>query len=551
MQAYLPHDLGLRLERAEAGFQGELSLKQAGAAGLQLDAAGDVLLSDLMLQSMARPGAAVGAGAGDESDRELLSWQSFALNGVSVAVRPGSLPKVVVREATLSDFFARLILTEQGQFNLRDVAPARPNAVAAAGAASAPTAATATAERVALPLDLDLGGLRLAGGRVDFSDRFVKPNYSAALTDLNGSLGAYRTGSGEPATLQLSGRVAGTGLLEIGGRLKPYAVPRELDITAKASDIELAPLSTYAGKYAGYAIERGKLSVEVHYKIEPDGKLEASHQLVLNQLTFGERVESPTATKLPVRLAVALLKDRNGVIDIDLPVSGTLNDPQFSLGPLIWKVIVNLLAKAVTAPFALLSRGGGPDISVVAFQPGTAQPAEAGNAALDKVAKALADRPALKMTVTGEADPAAEHDAFQRATVEQRLLQEQRREQLRAAGAASAPVASTSLAADERARLVKEVYRATDLPDKPRNIVGLKADIPPDEMEALLRQHVSVSPEAMRQLALQRGLAVRDALIAKGLPSERLFLGEPKLRVGGTPNDAAWTPQVKLTLDTQ
>ena len=567
VQAYAPHPLGVRIDRAEAGFQGDVSLRQVDATGVQLDATGDVLLSDLRLLSIARPGSPKMS----PEDRELLSWQSFAINGLAVAVRPGAVPKVAVRDATLSDFFARLVLTEEGELNLRDVAPPRPAAAAsAAGAASAPAspsapvpvavaAAPASAASgparvpfggTSLPVDLDLGGLRLVNGRVDFSDRFVKPNYSAALTDLNGNVGAFRSGVGEAASLRLTGRVAGTGLLEIDGRLKPNAVPRELDVTAKATDIELAPLSPYAGKYAGYAIERGKLSVEVRYKIDPDGKLDASHQVVLNQLTFGERVESPTATKLPVLFAVSLLKDRNGVIDINLPVSGTLNDPEFSLGPIIWKVILNLLGKIVTAPFSLLAGGGGPDLSAVAFDPGTAQPAASAAATFDKVAKALTDRPALKMTVVGEADPDAEREAYQRATVEQKIVDEQRRERLRASGAASAPeatAADTPLAPDERARLVKAVYRETDLPDKPRNMIGLKADIPPDEMEALLRSNVKASPEAMRALALQRGLAVRDALIAKGLASDRLFLGEPKLHVGGTD----WSPQVKLTLDTK
>ena len=337
VQSYVPHDLGVRLRRADAGFQGELSMQQAGTSGMRVDASGDILLADLVLDSR-RNDAASGTPAGDP---QLLSWQSFAINGVNVALRPGEVPKIAIRDAMLSDFFARLVLTEEGRLNLRDVAPSgEPGAASnAADAASAPVAAApaASAPTVArpLPVELDLGGLRLANGRVDYSDRFVKPNFSAALTELNGSLGAFRTGSGDPATLQLSGRVAGTGLLEISGKLKPGSVPRELDISARATDLELAPLSTYAGKYAGYAIERGKLSVAVHYKIDPDGKLDANHQVILNQLTFGERVESPTATKLPVLFAVSLLKDRNGVIDIDLPVSGTLNDPQFSVGPMI------------------------------------------------------------------------------------------------------------------------------------------------------------------------------------------------------------------------
>ena len=546
VQAYVPHELGLRLKRLDAGFQGELALQQADAGELRVDASGDLLLADLRLDEH-HDASDAGVAVGDE---EILSWQSFALKGLSVSLRPGALPKLSIRDATLSDFFARLILTEQGRLNLRDATSKRHASAAVAAAPAASAVATDSPAATRLPLDLELGGLRLTGGRVDYSDRFVKPNFSAALTELNGSVGAFRTGSGEPATLQVSGRVAGTGLLEIGGRLNPGAVPRELDIQAKATDLELAPLSAYAGKYAGYAIERGKMSVAVHYKIERDGKLEASHQLILNQLTFGERVESPTATKLPVLLAVSLLKDRNGVIDINLPVSGTLNDPQFSLGPLIWKVIVNLFAKMLTAPFALLAGGGGPDMSLVGFQPGTSLPSDSGRAALDKVATALADRPALKLTVTGEADADAEREAFQRASVEQRLVQELRREQLRASGAASAPGSAAGLAEADRARVVKAVYRQTDLPDKPRNLIGMQADLPVAEMEALLRKNVNVSPEVMRELALQRGLAVRDALAAKGLPNDRLFLGEPKLRAGGS-GDAAWTPQVKLSLDSR
>ncbi|HJW11959.1 MAG TPA: DUF748 domain-containing protein, partial [Albitalea sp.] len=324
----------------------------------------------------------------------------------------------------------------------------------------------------------------------------------------------------------------------------PTVKPLALDIKARATDLELAPLSPYAGKYAGYAIERGKLSLDVAYKIDVDGKLEASNQLVLNQLTFGERIESPSATKLPVLFAVALLKDRNGVIDINLPISGSLNDPKFSVGGIIFKLIVNLIAKALTAPFALLAGGGGQDLSLVEFNPGSAVIAEAGASAIDKVAKALTDRPALQMTVTGTADPQSEREAVQREAIDARLVAERRREGLRAGAAASAPV---TLAPDERARLLKALYKQTDLPDKPRNAIGFAKDIPGPEMEALLRKHVPVTEETMRELALQRGLAVRDALIAKGLPSERLFVAAPKLRAAGE-GEAAWTPRVQLAL---
>ncbi|MEO7338754.1 MAG: hypothetical protein ABIV63_19450, partial [Caldimonas sp.] len=230
------------------------------------------------------------------------------------------------------------------------------------------------------------------------------------------------------------------------------------------------------------------------------------------------------------------------------------NDPQFSVGGLIVRVIVNLLTKALTAPFALLSGAGGPDISAVDFQPGTAVMTPGGVSAIDKVAKALTDRPALKMTVTGAADPVAEHDAFQQAALDARLRTEARRESLRG-GTAAAPASAASgaagapapLAAEERKRLLEQLYKNTDLPNKPKNPLGFARSVPDAEMETLLKSRITVTPEAARELALQRGIAVRDALIAKGLGNERLFLAAPKLRAPGE-GDAAWTPRVQLSL---
>ena len=167
------------------------------------------------------------------------------------------------------------------------------------------------------------------------------------------------------ADIELRGRVEGTATLDINGKVNPLATPLALDLQAKVRDLELPPLSPYAIKYAGYGIERGKLSVDLAYVVKPSGQLTASNKIVLNQLAFGDKVEGSTAN-LPVKLAVALLADQHGVIDLDLPVSGSINDPEFSLGGLIWKVITNLIVKAVTAPFHLLASafGGGGERAV-------------------------------------------------------------------------------------------------------------------------------------------------------------------------------------------
>ncbi len=545
-EPYFADRVPLALLRAEAGWQGDVDVRQS-AAGWAVTASGDARLADVRVH--VRGDAA--AGAGDE----LLSWQSLTLDGLRFAMAPQATPQLEIGAAALNDFFARLVVTEQGRLNLSSVAAAEaaasaPDPAASAAAPAAPASAASAAEPAGPPLAIAVGGVKLSNGRIDFNDRFVRPNYSANLTELNGTLGAFRSGSSEMAALELRGRAAGTALLDIRGSLNPTAQPLALDLQAKATDLELAPLSPYAGKYAGYAIERGKLSVELAYKIAPDGRLEARNQVILNQLTFGDKVDSPDATKLPVLLAVALLKDRNGVIDINLPVSGSINDPQFSVFGIVLKVIGNLLVKALTAPFALLAGGGSDDLSLVEFRPGTALPTDAGRAALDKVAKALADRGALKMTVTGTADPAAEREAFQQAALDARLLAERRRELLRAGASSADADAVVSLDEAVRARVLKEVYRATDLPDKPRNPLGFARDIPGPEMEALLKRRIPVGTDAMRELALQRGLAVRDALLAQGLPGERLFLAAPKLRGEGDA-EPGWTPRVQLTLSTR
>jgi uncharacterized protein involved in outer membrane biogenesis len=544
-EPYFADRIPLALLRAEAAWQGDVDVRQS-QAGWTVRVEGDARLAEVRVHTRAE----AAAGGGDE----LLRWESLTAGGLRLAMAPQATPQLEIREAALNDFFARLVVTEQGRLNLTtaaaaDAAASAP-AAAPASSASAPATSASASAAGGLPLAISVGGVKLANGHIDFSDRYIRPNYSADLTELNGSLGAFRSGSHEMAALELRGRAAGTALLDIRGSLNPTADPLALDIQARATDLELAPLSPYAGKYAGYAIERGKLTMDVAYRIAPDGKLDARNQIILNQLTFGDKVDSPDATKLPVLLAVALLKDRHGVIDINLPISGSINDPQFSVFGIVLKVIGNLLVKALTAPFTLLAGGGGEDLSLVEFKPGTAELTDAGRASLDKVAKALAEREALKMTVTGTSDPAAERAAFQQATLEARLLAEHRRELLRGGASAAQADALRSLDAETRARVLKAVYRATDLPDKPRNALGFARDIPPAEMEARLMASLPVSAEAMRELALRRGLAVRDTLLAKGLPGERLFLAAPKLREAGE-GDAAWTPRVQLSLSTR
>jgi len=274
----------------------------------------------------------------------------------------------------------------------------------------------------------------------------------------------------------------------------------------------------------------------------PDGRLTATNKLVLNQLSFGDKVEGSTAS-LPVKLAVALLADRNGVIDLDLPISGSLNDPQFSLGPIIVKVIINVIVKAITAPFSLLASalgGGGEELSTVSFKAGSAQLAPEARAGLDKVAKALADRPALKLTVVGTSSMEAEREGFKRERLDELVRAEKRRSTVKEGGTTGAEV---NISAAEYPALLKEVYKRADMP-KPRNLIGLAKELPVPEMENLLLADIKVSDDAMRELAVQRGVAVKDYLATRNLSPDRLFLGAAK----AVPPEAKWTPRAELNL---
>ncbi|WP_431257712.1 DUF748 domain-containing protein [Roseateles chitinivorans] len=585
---YLDPSIGIHLQRAEGSMRGGFEFT-ATPKGPSVRAGGELVISDLRLrQARLQDGRR-------RSAEELLSWQGLKLGGLRVALAPGGAPDVKIQQAVLDEFYARLIINEQGRLNLRDLNQTEQGqavpAVANTPAASAPVAATvaratsapepAASAAGAPPLRISIAETRVNGGKVDFNDRFIKPNYSANLSELTGTLGAFSAGSAAMAPLQLKGKVEGTGLLDISGQLNPSGAPLALDITASATDIELAPLSPYAGKYAGYAIERGKLSTRVHYQIEPGGRLEADNKIVLNQLTFGERIDSPTATRLPVKLAVALLKDSDGVIDVNLPVSGSLNDPEFSVGSLVVKLIVNLLTKALTAPFSLLSGGGGgAEMSQLEFKPGTAALQPEAAKKLEPLTKVLADKPALQLSITGWVDPEGERRAAQGARLEDAMIAERRRELRRASvtqavnapnvaltgasGASGASAASAGADAGlapvvlddaQRARLLKVVYDNAKLPNKPRNFIGLSKEIPAAQMRELLMDSYTVTDEQLRELALQRAVAVRDALLERGVPNARMFLASPKLHAKdderGADKDKAWAPRVDLALSAQ
>jgi len=522
LQPYVTDRVNLLLTRASLSGKGALQLDQGGDGELRGGFKGDASLGNLVTVDK-------------QSGSDFLRWKSLYFGGVDVRLQPFAL---AVEQVALSDFFARIIIDPSGRINLQDIVrshagerkslteehkrAAAPAAATTPAASPAPPAATVAAAAAVKAPPIRIGKLTLQGGRVRFTDNFIKPNYTANLMDLAGVVSGLSSDPASSATVDLRGQV-NSAPLTVAGHINPLKGDLTMDLQAKVRDMELAPLSPYSGRYVGYGIEKGKLSFDVAYKLD-NRKLTAENRLILDQLTFGEKVDSPNATSLPVHLAVALLRDRNGVIDINLPIAGSLDDPQFSMGGIIVKVIVNLIAKAVTAPFALLGSlfGGGAELSYLEFDPGHAAIPAAGEAKLKSLAKALTERPGLKLEITAHTGADAEIDGMKRAAIE-RKVRALKLKNLVARGE-SAPEGGVVVKPEEYPALLARVYKDEKFP-KPRNVIGLQKELPVVEMEKLMIANTEIDSDDLVALGNRRAQAVKEWLLKNGqVAGERVYI---------------------------
>ncbi len=505
-QRYIDDKVHFAIVSGALSAKGALSLDLPPGGPLKASYRGDLGITDF-------------ASIDKRSTQDLLKWKVLSLAALDFELEP---MRVSLDEISLSDYYARIILSPEGRLNLQDLVVA---------SESPPAPAPAGTEK-SLPPNVRIGKIALAGGNVNFSDFFIKPNYSADLAGVGGTVTEMTPD--KAGEVDLRGKLDNAAPVEILGRVNPLGANLFLDMKAAATDIELPPLSAYSVKYAGYNIQRGKLSLKVKYLIE-NRKLSAENQIYLDQLTFGERVESPTATKLPLTLAIALLKDRKGVIDINLPISGSLDDPQFSLGGVIVKVVVNLIVKAVTAPFALLGSlfgGGGEELAYVEFAPGSAALAAAEAPKLKKLATALTERPGLKLDIAGRAAPDADREGLRHAAIDAKV-RAQKFNDLRRAGDAPASVAAVKVEPAEYEKYLRRAYGEEKFA-KPRNMIGLAKDLPVPEMEKLMLEHTQVADDELRMLANERAQSAKEWLITQGkVPAERVFVVAPKLTAEG------------------
>ncbi len=462
---------------------------------------------------------------------EFLTFASLRFGGVEVGYNPTS---VAIRDISLTDFYSRIIVHPDGTLNVQGIAAkegaGRDNVALKPAPAAAPANAASTdnaSQASGIPVRIDT--VTLQGGKVNFSDHYIKPNYSASLVEIGGRVSGLSSEENRLADIDLRGKLENSAPLEISGKINPLAKDLFLDLKVDFSDMDLSPLSPYAGRYAGYGIEKGKLTMNLKYRIEKR-KLESENKVFLDQFTFGEAVDSPDATKLPVRLAVALLKNRNGEIRLDLPVTGSIDDPKFSIWGVVWKIIGNLLVKAATSPFALLGAvfgGGGEQLSYLEFDPGRFDIPASEEGKLVNLEKVLRDRPGLKLEIEGHVDVEKDREGM-RQRIFRRKIAAQKLADLVKTGRPAPALDNVRVDAAEYAKYLTRAYKAEKFP-KPRNFIGMAKDLPVPEMEKLMLTHIRLTDDDLRRLAVKRASRVRDRLVASGkVEPERIFLVEPK-----------------------
>ncbi len=452
--------------------------------------------------------------------RDLVKWRRVGVEGIRL--QSGFDGRGTLRIASIDAEapYLDLVIGPDGRTNVADVLAqgAAAPASAAASPLPSPPARPAPASRL---LAVTIDRVRIRDGSANFADLSVTPNFGTGIQTLSGTVTGLSSAPDSRAKVALAGQVDRYAPVSIDGEINYLAARSYTDLKVVFRNMELTTLNPYSGKFAGYRIARGKLSAEFAYRVA-DRKLDARHKILLTQLQLGERVESPDAVGLPLKLAIALLKDRNGNIDLDLPVSGSLDDPQFRVGPIVWKMFVNLLGKVATAPFALLGSlfGSGEESRFVEFAPGSADLDAAMRERLAGVRQALVDRPELRLELPLATDAARDGEVLRDRAWQRELgeiappaLRADRGRYLKllttryaAGGADPAPLLASLEAADRDA--LRELSIAT--------------------LEARLRAAVPITAADLETLARARATAVQDALLQSGeIDPVRVFITQP------------------------
>lgn len=463
-------------------------------------------------------------------EEDLLKWESLQFDEIDGHLKPFRLN---IRQVALNDIYSRIVVRKDGTLNLQNLVEEKePLAQAVPPPVMAATQTSITVEQKAAPAtitqtqrQISVGSVTIQNGTLSFTDKHLPQTYSSTFFNLGGRVSGLSSEEAKFADVDLRGNLENHSPMQITGRLNPLREDLFVDLKISFRDIDLSPITPYSGTYLGYSVDKGKLFLDLKYLIEKK-QLSSENKIFIDQFTFGDKVDSDKATTLPVRLAVALLKDRKGEIHLDLPVTGRTDDPKFSIWGLVGQVFKNLLVKAATSPFALLSSvmGSGEDFSVIHFAAGSSTLPAEGERKLLQIANALADRPGLKMEINGFVDKTKDPEGYRQELLSRKLRNEKFLHLVKERQAKTGDSAETvQVLEEEYSELLKAVYKKERFP-KPRNAVGLIKDLPDEEMKKLIIANSVVGENELLSLARERTAAVMHYMVTKGgLPPERLF----------------------------
>ena len=449
-------------------------------------------------------------------ERDFVRWKQVRVGGLDY--RHGE--SLAIERVELDQPYARFVINENLTTNVSELIVPQP---------TTPNEGKTDAGK---PLAIRVGGVAINDGSANFADFSLTPSFATAVQQMNGRIGVLDNQKPQAASVDIQGKVDRYAPMSIKGKLTPFDPLNSLDIATSFKNVELTTITPYSGKFAGYRIRKGRLNLDLHYRIEK-GQLNAENKVLVENLQLGERVDSPDAVDLPIRLAVALLKDTQGRIAIELPVQGDLNNPQFSVMPIVWQTLRNLVLRAAQAPFKFIAGlvgGSSVDLSTVPFAAGSAELEGDARQALNTLAKALEERPNLRLEVEGQAAQSADGPLL----AEQRLQREFREGwykvlQRRGDKVPASPDELT-VAEDEQAALLEGIYRTRLKQQPPAEWAELDKEQRQQNMRKAVLDSWAQSKLLLRQLAQQRAATIKDYLVEQGgLYDERVYLIDANL----------------------
>ena len=446
------------------------------------------------------------------NDRDLLKWQQVVVDGLDYQHGKG----LAIGQVRLQQPYVRFIINEDLTTNVNELLVPQP----AGNAPSDPSNDK--------PLPVRIGGISIEDGSANFADFSLSPNFATAIGQLNGKIGTLDNQSPNAASVDVTGKVDKYAPVSIKGKLTPFDPMNSLDIATRFKNVELTTLTPYSGKFAGFRIRKGRLNLDLHYQIEK-GQLNAENKVLLEDLQLGEKVDSKDAMDLPIRLAVALLKDTEGNIEIQLPVQGNLNNPEFSVMPIVWQTLRNLVLRAAQAPFkfigGLVSGGSDVDLSTVRFAPGSSTLEAEAQKGLDTLASALKERPTLHLEIEGMSAQASDGRPLATARLEREYQRTWYKILQRRGDAVPAQASDLTVEEDDKAVLLEGIYRARLKQQPPAEWRELDEEERHGLMREALLQSWAQSELLQRQLAQARAAEIKDYLVERGgLADERIHL---------------------------